>query len=408
VNHDFKPFTSVPGASRLAAIPSPWLLATLPALLALMFGAASLEGTVGSFRDARPLDDIRLALGVHGTGSPPHFALLRDFLTLWLVGAIALTATLIHRQWQLMSVCVRDLELGGAIVARRDRRPSTLLEMGDRLFPRGKQGDHDALETVIRQAGECIASLRSRAGWIILVALVCSAIVMVGERTALFSEFVPPSSLADGRSSAWLHNAYNSWWASFNHPVGALVYLAVATLGIYLVVMQNAIGFVCAYFVLTLPKVATMDADWLNRDGLYGWRPIALVFRTVYWSLLLHGVTLALIVVTLGPAHVLAIVPLLLIWLIATPIYIGNSILAFRRVEREARRSRLRSLETEMTDLGITAKSPLSMLMPYLFEIDRVACAKIRPLSLGWARESVVFSAFILPLILTAVQLAAA
>lgn len=407
MKREFNPFDVIPGLPGLAQLRTHRLLLALPVLLALLVGATIIDGTTGGLQDVRPLDDLCLALGVTRVDSPPSFPLMRDFLTMWVVLVIALTLVIVHRQWNLMSTCVQDLERTGAIVPRAAADRSRLLRAGERLFPGSDEKDPDPLDTVMRHAREYVALLRSKLMWpLILAALVGSAVILIGVRPSLFSEVVP-AEITPPEEVKWLGDAYSSWWAGPNHPAGAIVYFAIFTLGIYLVLMQNAIGLACSYFVITLPSVARLDADWLDRDGLYGWRPIALIFRTVYWSLILHGVTLAFVVIALGSDHVLLIMPLLAIWVIAAPIYIGGSILAFRRVERMACDERLATVDTTMRLAGVTANSPPPVLTPFLAEINRARNAKIRPLSLGRLRESAIFTAFILPLLLAAAQLAA-
>jgi hypothetical protein len=405
---EFDPFAASPVASMLARVSTGRLVILLPLILALLFAATLLEHTTGGLRDVQPLADLRLALNSGGGQSAPRFPLTRDFLTLWLMVAEVATVLIVHRQWILMAECVGSLESSGAIVALNRPVPSRWLRLGERLFPveEGSQ-DLDGLETVMRHARSSLAVMRAKRGWVLAgLALVGSAVVILGENPQILSAVAPPG-LDAKRDSAWLHNAYSSWWAGLSHPVGALVYFLLIAFGIYLVLIQNAIGLCCSYFVLTLTKVAKLEADWLNRDGHYGWRPIALIFRTVYWSLLLHGVTLALVVIVLGPSHVLLIMPLLAVWLLVAPIYIGGSILVFRRVERSARAQRLALIEGQMQCASISASSPAPALAPYLLELDLAINARIRPLSLGRLRESVIFTAFILPLILAAIQLAA-
>ncbi len=403
----FNPFDAIPILGGLANVRTRRLLAVVPVMVALLVSVAFLDGTLGEIGDFTPVRDARLVLGAEDIGSPPAFPLLRDIPSMWLFAAIVLTFLIVHRQWRLMAVCVRDLERNGVVAPLDEAEPYWLLSLGHRLYP-GDGSDRDPLDMVMRQAREYVGSVGLKLTWVFAIcAVIGTAWVMLGEYHSLF-EVVAPDSLSGAQREAWLDRCYDEWWASFNHPPGAVVYLALSAFALFVIIMQNIVGLACSYFVFTLPKVARIDVDWLNRDGLYGWRPIAMIFRTVYWSLTLHGATLAVILIALGPTHMEWIAWLLVIWLIVAPIYIGGSIRTFRRVEQLARDRRRTKIETEMQSARVTTSSPSEALMPFMFDLDRTAKARIRPLRLGRWSWSFMAASYLFPAAVLMAELVAA
>jgi hypothetical protein len=130
-----------------------------------------------------------------------------------------------------------------------------------------------------------------------LAAILAGLLLLGGRKNGVFQFMMPEERRAQ---QGWLQDAYSSWWASSRHPLGESCFYLMAFLIIYVVLLQNLVGIVIAYGALALPEVVEIGADWLDRDGCFGWSPVVRIYRTVYLSLALHGFTLSVLLVVLG------------------------------------------------------------------------------------------------------------
>ncbi|MGA2471848.1 MAG: hypothetical protein ABSG64_14300 [Solirubrobacteraceae bacterium] len=372
----------------------------VPALSAVIVGVALIEGRLaGTFQ---PLADLRIAFGTHGVSSPPNFPLVRDVVSMWFGAVVLYTCLLVHKQWQLMARFIPDLESSGAI--RSLRRPIPGLPRVAQIWRIGESDPKDdAVNMVVRRIDAYLRLVERAAPFVAFGAAVAAFLLILGEEPNIFSVFAP-SNLHGGGRAAWLDAAYSSWWAGTGHPIGCVLYFLVATLGIYIIVMQNLVGVACVYFVCVLPHIARFSADWGNADGHFGWRPAATAFRTVYWSLLVHGVTLAVLLVALGPSRAGWIAGLLAIWLIGTPTYIAVPWLIFTRVEKRVRRDRLRAISARLQTDNVHLDSVGPAVVPFLWEIDRVRQLRIRPLRMRSWQFSTIATAIALPVVIAVAQ----
>jgi hypothetical protein len=263
-----------------------------------------------------------------------------------------------------------------------------------RLFRRDDPSDR----AVDRIVGELDVYLTWAARLTLLslgVAGVLAALLILGEHHGLFSALAPATLHSHARV-IWLDRTYVSWWASTSHSAGLAVYFAVAAFGLYIVILQNIVGGACIYFIAVLPSIATFDADWLNRDGHYGWSVIGELFRTVYLSLMLHGVTLCMILVAVGPAHYLWIILLVAIWAVGAPTYLLVPIRVFGKVDGIAKERRFRQINRELSERNLDTASPVAETKVYSEEIARVHATQIRPLRLRqWSLRGLVVSVFL-------------
>ena len=379
------------------------LLLLFPILSLPIIAACAIEGTIGS--EFRPILDLRLALGADSLDSPAYFPLTRDTPSIWFLVAIVLTCMVVHRQWTLMTTCVSRLTTTGVIAGKQrftpPRRNLVQRLVGQVIPPRDKYDNE--LEIVLDQMRRFIRSSAKHSWLPAAVACTAAYLLTVGEQKGLFTSILP-DHLDAAQRAQWLDATYNSWWASNNHPLGLFVYFAIASFGIYVVIVQNIVGIATAYFVIALFSAAHVRADWLNRDGRYGWRPIAEIFRTVYLSLLLHGFTLAIILVAIGPAQYPWIAALLGIWLVVTPLYLLAPVAVFRRVANAAKTARHQDIAAEMATAGVTHTSTIHELQPYAMEIDRVNAARIRPLRVGAWGFATACAVVVLPVALAILQ----
>jgi len=361
------------------------------ALLIITVGVCVIEGTLGSY--LRPYDDLRLALGLNAPPSPPEFPLLRDTPSIWFLATIVLTCMLVHRQWLLMSTCIPKLKANGVIRGRRhDEGPVVKRNFAQRRvgkMMRGRSTDEDELDIVLAQVARYIGFFE-RNSWLPAVcACLLACLLVVGQQKGLFTS-IAPDALEGAARSRWLDDTYQSWWASNNHLLGLATYFVVASFGLYVIICQNIVGVVTVYFVIAMFSCAHIDADWTNQDGRHGWRPIAEIFRTVYLSLILHGLALIVILVAIGPAQYVWVFGMLAIWLIVTPLYLLAPYAVFRRVERAAKSARSDYLAGRLVaarqDHDLAREAAIGSMY------REMHAARIRPLRFGWSGAAATFT----------------
>lgn len=184
-----------------------------------------------------------------------------------------------------------------------------------------------------------------------------------------------------------------TWSATF---AGISTLAAIGTAGI---AGWSLIGIAAA-----LPNVAQLDVDWLNRDGRYGWSPIARIFQTIYWSLALHGCALSLVLIVLGTQNFPWILVLVALWVAVVPIYVLLPWLVFGNIEKSAKARRIERIVAVMAGRDIDADSDPLACVPYINEIERCRRARIRPMRLRGPQFSTFLVVFFLPIVLTAAQ----
>lgn len=406
---EFDPFTFVQ-SFRWARNANTWWFSLLTICFAgILLIVTSIDGTVGGPRDLQPTEDFSRVFHIgHATASKPSFPLMRD-LTSWLLALIiAATCLIIQRQWKLMAECLGGLANNGALkpqkVLKLDTRTSRMLRLDKQLAGCEKK-PACALESLVESITNHTAPRMAR--WTAIVAfasVLLVILIILGEKHSIFQIFMP-DGLSSVERNRWLSTAYANWWASDNHPLGFLAYFLIAYFAYYVVLTENIVGFVGAYLMVALPTVALLEADWVNGDGNYGWKPLSRVFRTVFLLLALHGFGISLLLVVLGIENFPWIIGLVLIWIVVVPLYILSVGRVFRRVQHDARERRITELEGFRIELDkVAVPENVVLIHGIADEIERVRKVRIRPVKVAIPRMF-AFVGYLLPIILTIVQL---
>ena len=377
-----------------------------------------IDGTFGSSRDFQAGEDFERVFDIgHPTASIPYFPWMRDITSWFLLFMIIATCLLVHKQWRLMAVCMSGLARSGVLKQRQQHdvdekmkeRNARILRI-DKLLKGCKPPKAPdqlpeiwALDYLIARLSD--RSVRRLANFAPVVALLTSLLVfslIVAEQHGLFQVFMPSGLSQPGRN-IWLSMAYANWWASSHHPLGFFAYLLGAYGIWYVILMQNIVGMLAAYMLACLPSIVVFDADWLNRDGRYGWRPLSNVIYTVYASLTLHGFTISVVLAVLGVQNFPWMIVAVIIWVVATTSYVFLPWIIFGRVEAQAQEHRIRHLETLAE--GFDPDNDIDKLQPIVTEIERVRNSHIRPLQFVIPGISTIIFAVLLPIVLTIVQI---
>src|SRR5262249_15868160 len=149
--------------------------------------------------------------------------------------------------------------------------------------------------------------------------------------------------------------------------------------GIFAILLENIVGILCVYTCFSLTAIVEFDVDWLDRDGNYGYNIVARIYRTIIWSLAMHGLTLSVALVSLRIQNFPWILLLVIIWFVAVTFDLVVPYLIFRTVRRSAQKRRIDEIEARRKACNIP-DSDIIGCQPYRDEIKEVQSAKISPL----------------------------
>lgn len=332
------------------------------------FGSLAVIGSIvsdslGSIHDWRlPADALSAVRVVFldkvATDSDPSFPLVRDYPSTLLLIAIAATAGIVVYQWNLFSKCVGQLMQNGVLRTRTksiapkanpylpfdqlrdveytDERPAWSRFIIKAVVGGPSMGA-DPLRWLLHTTNQ---GLRKRClpGTIwsnvptVAVAIALVTALVAGEYTSEVFRVLVPHEVGSGEYDDWLTRTYENWWAGWENKAGFASYVCIALFGVYIIILQNLAGFRIILLVACLPAASTFHIDWQNRDGHFGWAPLARVYRTVMWSLAIHFGALGLVVFVLGLTGVVWVVALVVMWVVAAGAYIGVPFVVFRGV----------------------------------------------------------------------------
>lgn len=397
---EFNPFLVAPLFRRTW-----WIFLLIPTVLMLALIVTSIEGTRGTIEDFQFWSDLQRIFRPDSIpGSLPGFPLARDVTSWFLVSVMVVTCSVVHYQWQLMTRCLPDLEMNGVLkklgADARTRNLRSRVLLLDRVLRDCKP--EDSLSVLIHKINSVFfRNIAKARGAIVVIAVVLALSLILGARAnGLFQVWAP----SEGREE-WILGAYNSWWAGAKNPLGMSLYFLLSAFFIYAVLLQNIVGLACAYVAAALPIVAELNVDWLNRDGRYGWTPIAKVFRSVYLSLGVHGLAISVLLVVLDVESFPGIVVLVVLWVAVLPLYVVAPWFTFRQIGSRARSKRIIQIEAAMKRESVNVDYNFVRLQPFLAEVERVRTARIRPLRMRAFEFSTLAAVVLLPIVLTAAQI---
>jgi hypothetical protein len=371
-----------------------------PVVLSLSFGlavavfavvAAAFEGNLGSLSDFQLVDDFRRVTDSTTDAGPQEFPLIRDVATWLLAGIVFLTLGLVWRQWQVFGVCLTGLTASGVLT----ERATPTFNRVRRLAGYHRVADGGDLSQFVSRVNTGLRIASYGLALVVVVSVILAFLLARSyESLGVFRLWnVDGSGVSDG---AFARQAYTEWWASSEHLAGYLVYLSVSVIGIFVILLQNVVGMAAVYVIGGLPAFCDFAADWYDQDGNYGWHPLGKAFRTVRVSLLVHGVALTVLFAMVGAGVWAYTVPLLCLWLLVIPLYLGVPALVFRGVGSEVKARTLRRAA------GIDARD----VVRAAFVVPYVRQASIKPLRVNRFGVYAFFGSILLPIFLTAAQIA--
>jgi hypothetical protein len=399
----FDPFDLVPlFPGRLRKRSSGWLIIPGIAMALLVVAVTTVEGTLGTAADVRWIEDIGHAFSPSVPVTEPNFPLLRDFSSIFLFLVIAAGVVLLHKQWQYMSVALPRLrELH---VIKPLRRPTSTLAsrmLGVDRLVRGA-ADYAALDRL----NERMARFSTRtkivlSGMVIVVAFVLATLAGNALDTEMFV-FLAPTDADQAQREQWLMESRKTWWAGPDHPMGLALFGFMTWFAMALVLACNVVGLTTVYLAVGLYFVADFDADWYDRDGRYGWMPVARICRTMYLCLVLLGGGISFVVVVLGVNIAFSMIGLIALYVLFIPVFTVVPWAVFRKIERRARHKRLQDLARASQRYGGTDPA---QARTFVDEFARCRGARINPMRLRAVPSGAFLSVVLLPILLTALQI---
>ncbi|MFC7673265.1 hypothetical protein ACFQWH_09300 [Mycolicibacterium sp. GCM10028919] len=404
-----------------------WALLPVGVLMvAATIGVNCAQGTLGGLADLQVASDAHIIFNnIFGLdrveSSRPDFPFMRDFVS-WLLLLIIIVAILtLHTQGRAMSRCLSRLADNGAIVALdalpwespissaglgvlRSRSVSKFLRL-ERLV--GQSSPQDAFGNLVDSINISCKRYRALVGaGSVLIAIVMTGGLLAGATTNAFSTLAP-SATASGDSSmtyeGWVIAASSSWWASSQHFIGYTLYIVLAVVAFYIIVIFHVNGICVIYLILAMGNLTRPSADWANRDGYYGWKPVADVYRTVVFATFLFSSAITLMLVMIGLQNFLFLFVILGFYLVIAPAFIFAPRRVWAKVAETAKQARISHLLQGVSDDDLQNSKDVRVLR-ILAEVDRCRTAQIKPLRLTKFWTSASFTAILFPLGLAGVQ----
>ncbi len=393
----FNPYAAALPLRWFRTVPTAYMVLLAPAVAGVLIAVAAISGTLGGTSDIRPFQDMQLAIGKSALNptEPFQYPLMRD-TAVWIFAAIMVIEVIImRRQWRLFAGSLPRLAKNGVLKLRVDNDHDLFDDMptlkGLAEFPPEQRlARYVALvnEHNTRRAGLYTALFA-------IIALALAALLMWGERNRVFRVFTVKGLTASAQEK-WRLTAYQHWWASTDHPVGAITYFLLVALAIYVIVMQTHVGMYMARIASVLPRLAQVDANWVNPDGYYGWGPVHEIFGTVWSSMALYGLMVSVLAVVLGLGGI-GWIPAC-IWFVLVTFYFGVPWFALRKIEATAKERHIDAAQAEAGTMTTKDQDELET------RVKRYREARMNPMRLGHFQGVPVALSVSLPVVLNIAQ----
>ena len=363
----------------------------------------------GSLSDFQPVADARRLMEIGDPPpSPPAFPLMRDVVSWYLVAMSAATLAITRYQWRLITKAVPHLSKAGALYWRGD------VSGGERWHRALVGSDHagdppaDFLYTALRNAQRFITAT-GRYWYAIFIAAAIVAVGYInGEINGGFGALAPPH-LSGAAEHVWLDKAISSWWAGPSNLNGLLVYFLISALMFSAIAAQNAAGLAAIYVFVVMSRTFEFRCNWSpdGEDSRYGWSPIAALYQITLLSLVLHIAAITSVMWLMGWGRFAYMTVLIVMPVIAVPLYIVLPAIIFTRFGRREKERRIEEIKRKLTS-EVNGAQEIENTQVLREETAYVRKARINPLRPRKREIPAVVAVIVIPVTLTAVQLIAA
>lgn len=363
-----------------------WVLAM--AVLGVVFATAAIQNTLSHPDAVRVvLDDIGHVLGRNrGHHSTPAFPLLRDVIGIVVIAGSGVHFRILFSQWAAMHAFLPELSRSGAL------RPS--------------EGRTAELEAHLARINRRFRRAGTATPLLLVIALAMALVMILGQRSGGVFRLLAPEGLPPSEAKAWAQAAYDSWWASDRHPLGFTLYVALATLALHYLMLQNIIGASFVSFFVRHRRHFNYGADVLNADGAYGWAPLTRLLNTVYASLLVNAVVLSMLSVVFE-GRIFGVIGLLLgVIVVMGPVYLLTPVLLLRPAMRRFKQAQRDALTAAATAAaGREPSSWLDVEARRAYRAELAEIARVTPFPIGRRVTGALFL-YALPLAIAVIELA--
>lgn len=362
-----------------------WLLLATPIWFALLVAVNSFTETLVHPDSLEVLQqDVDVLLRREPiTGADTFFPLFRDFSTILIVMLFGPLLTVLHRQWSVMETFLQDLQSFGLVKPVAD----------------------DPVDRYEKLNG----SFKGSGKWVVVVALILAGLVVFAERNSGIAGYLSIALGSGADASDWARSAYQGWWASWDSgPWGFAFYFAAIMFGLYYIVTLNVVGVKFTWYFIQVHSNMEYQALTSNPDGYHGWRPFRRLLQTVFAMILISATALTGLALTIPLREFIWLIPLLMIFLMFNPFYVGTAIALLQREMREFRDTHGKKLYDALEDRetvlgeddGLHYVDPTRKAI--LDEMERVQSIPLIPFNL---RQLVVwFLIYLVPFLTAVVQ----
>ncbi|HEX6872567.1 MAG TPA: hypothetical protein VF163_15830 [Micromonosporaceae bacterium] len=329
------------------------LLGLVAGLLILTGVLSYLDHGLGSLSDLRPVRELRLLVGPSDLNwaEPIEYPFLRDVAALIIIPAMVVQVFLLRTQWRMFAHATDDLVKSGAVIDHT-RADGT-----------------SALSAVISKVGH--TSIFTRV-WPLVAAGVAGYYFVSAQNKGLFASLLPVDVSPEQRQS-FVDQTYQQWWAGPGHPLGRSCAIVLASLAVYIIIIQTIGAQKMLLLLSQVPKHGTISADWLNGDGWFGWRSVRNIYLTIYATQSIYGILVTILLVTLG--NQFGLLPGL-VWLGFFAVYVAAPWLYFNRLEGQAKDRQIEIMRAEAAGTPWTSEQMARIQA----QVDRVRAARLHPM----------------------------
>jgi hypothetical protein len=400
----FDPFSVIPifVGGRLREGRTRWLLLPWLVLGLIVIVTTAAEGTLGTWSDIHWPSDVHMVFSQSAPYTAPRFPLLRDLPDLLLFLLIVVGFVKLHRQWESIANCVPDLLEEKTLTPSSEPKHSAItaaLRLDKVIGDPGDRGSFDRIQLRFSRVHPLV-----KVTMLVVVlggGLGLAILLRIALDQNVFQVWVP-SGLSTTAKQQWLAEAQRSWWASSAHLPGYLLYSLFAWLGMSIIVAYNLMGIITVIFAVAVYQVIEPRAEWLNKDGTFGWQPVSDVYRSVYYTVGLFCAIISILIALLGTKTPISVIALAVLFLLPIPVYVYIPLQVFRRLESIAKEKRLRELSDMLEHVDQT---DLARRQAFVAEFARCREARIRPMSLSRLQASGFTSLILIPVGLTLLQI---
>lgn len=395
-SYAIKPFLADPLLSAVyhRKVHRYYAVITIPlGFLAMMLGAAAIEGNLGSLNDIGTgiLDYWKVLRSPANWTIEDGFPLLRDVASLIIALTLGVQTGNVYSQWEAIAA------MGPSVTPNSGT--------GVLLDPQGVLADEiDRANRFFERVGK-LGPVTMLASWIAGILIISSL-----ARNGVFSMLHP------NNSNAFAADAYASWWARDTNVLGLMAYTCIGVMATYYLILQTAVGMRLMVLVvrisyhlnplsLTNPLRPNDDVQFTMKeikDDSFGWGSVARTPSTITTAVTVDLFALSFLVFQLNWSKGLWLAGFLVMFILLNPTYVLLPLACINSRVRAAREIESKSLISVRDDQSVdpVARSEAGARLAWLIDTPRFPIKLERPFI--W--KQLLFALSLVIAVVTAIQ----